>query len=209
MIKLLITDCDGTLVDGSVVLQFATFLIKKGIIEDSITRIQWENNQKDENYIAMYGEHFKNSLKGLDYFYIDSLAEEFVKENILKYYNKPLEILNKAKKDNYMCMIISGSCDFLIEKIANHLGIFGYGAIYELENNKFTGKVSVPTYSYKVKKELIENMINPNYTDYVIGMGDTPSDISIAEYSDEFYLVQPNENTLQQYTDLQIDYTII
>lgn len=209
MIKLLVTDCDGTLVDGSVVLQFSSYLIKKGIIEDDITRLQWENDQKNEEKIAKYGEHFKNSLKGLDYFYIDSIAEEFVNANILKYYEKPLEILKNCKEDNYMCVIISGSCDFLIEKIAKHLGIFGYGAVYELDYNKFTGKVSIPTYSYAVKKDLIENLINPAYIETVIGMGDTPSDIAIAEYSDEFYLVQPNNNTINQYVALNIDYNII
>lgn len=209
MIKLLLTDCDGTLVDGSVVLQFASFLIEKGVIEDDLSRVQWEYNQKDEDKISAYGDHFRQSLKGLDYFYIESLADEFVQSNILKYYDKPLEILDTCKKDNYMCIIVSGSCDFLIEKIAKHLGVFGYGAKYELNNNKFTGAVEIPTFSYRVKKDLIENLINPAYIETVIGMGDTPSDIAIAEYSDEFYLVQPNNNTIKQYIDLNIDYNII
>lgn len=209
MIKLLVTDMDGTLIEGSGVLQFASFLIKKGVISDDITRIQWESNQKDEDCIARYGEHFKQSLKGLDYFYIDSLAEEFVNSGILKYYEKPIEILKNCKENNYMCIIISGSCDFLVEKIAKYFGIFGYGAVYELEHNRFTGKVSVPTYSYKIKKEIIENLVRPEYIDNIIGMGDTPSDIAIAEYSDEFYLVQPNNNTINQYVALNIDYNII
>ena len=209
MIKLLLTDLDGTLINGSGVLQFASYLIEKGVIQDDLARIQWEEDKKNETKICNYGDYFKQSLKGLDYDYIENLAEEFVNLDILKYYPQAIDILNSCKKDNYMCIIISGSCDFLVEKIAKHLGIFGYGAYYELKNEKFTGNVSIPTYSYNVKKDIIENLVRPEYIDNIVGLGDTASDIAIAEYSDEFYLVQPNVDTRNQYIKLQVEFTEI
>lgn len=209
MIKLLLTDLDGTLIDGSGVLQFASYLIEIGVIEDNLVRLQWEEDKKNETKICNYGDYFKKSLKGLDYNYIENLAEDFVNSDILQYYPQAINILKQKKEDNYMCIIISGSCDFLVEKIAKRFGIFGYGAYYELKNEKFTGEVAIPTYSYNVKKDIIENLIRPEYISDVVGLGDTVSDIAIAEYSDEFYLVQPNEYTRWQYLKLNVDFTEI
>lgn len=209
MIKLLITDMDGTLVKGSLVLQFATFLADKGILPKEDIVEKWENDKKNESLIAQYGDFFRKNIKGLDYEYINILSEEFINSNIVEYNTQAINILNKCKDENYMCIILSGSCDFLIDKIANKLNIFGYGSLYEVKNEVFTGNILIPTFQYKTKKDIINSLVRKEYLDRVVGLGDTVSDIAIAEFSDEFYLVEPTNETRNEYIKLNVEFTEI
>lgn len=211
MRKLLLTDLDGTLVDGSAVLQFISYIIEREIIPDSHLRIEWENDMKNEELIIKYAEHFKQSIKGMFLTDLEELAKDFVNADILEFYGNSTNVMLEYVESGYVPFIISGSCDFLVKEIAKKLGVHGFGSIYGVDKaGKMTGAVDVPMFLGAEKNKIIDKLIFKGFTEHVVGMGDTLSDsTSIGIASDDFWLVDPTEFTMSETNRLGVEYNVI
>lgn len=208
MKKILFLDLDGTIVKSSVILEFANYLIQKGIMKESNQQKNWLSDRKNDNYIREFGDYFRSQIIGMWDNDVRDLLQEFFNEFTFEFHNEVITLINKCKQENYFCCIISGSIDYAVQLMADKLGIQGYGTVYNVIDGKHTGNLDVPMFSQKEKQKIINTMIT-THTEEVKGCGDTLSDVPIALVSDEFYLVAPSEHTLKEYNRMGIEYKLV
>lgn len=198
MTKLYITDMDGTLTKGSIVLEHAKHLIEKGLIKDDGSYQAWNKDRKNESLIVAVAENYRKEITGLSIEQLD--VQEFVKNAISNKGNwySTLDTLIQAKEKGNRVVIISGSSNFLVKEVARQLGFEGVGSWYFTdENNALTGEVK-GMFGFDSKKEWIAKNLDTTKYSQVIGLGDTGSDFAIFEVSDYTILVEPTAETLEQ-----------
>jgi phosphoserine phosphatase len=189
-----ITDLDGTLVKGSIVLNHAEYLENKGIIDTQGALEAWKLDIKNEKLIVDLAMAYQRGITGL--------TLEEIKVN--DYMNTlTFEDLTDAVKElqGSNVLLITGSPSFLAEPFAEILEtIFNCtikveGSIYGLENNRLTGKIVRPAFTGK--QEIINE--NPNFKGSDVGLGDTFSDFPILKESKRKILVNPNIETVEKF----------
>lgn len=195
--KIVLADVDGTLVKGSLVLQHAVWLAERGHAPEVFTDLpqRWLADQKNEELIGQLGPAYQKSLTGM---HIDEIGlDEYldpVLDNRNNFYST-IDRLNQMKGAGARVVLISGSPDFMIKKMADKFGFEGVGSGYTIDHTSiFQGKVHKPMFNAAAKREHIATLnLNDDY--YVTGFGDTSSDLPIFEVADHSVLVAPNEYT--------------
>lgn len=196
MKKIVITDLDGTLTKGSLVLEHCGHLESLGVINTNGAFENWNADRKNEKLITECAIAYQSALAGVPTEKLDT--ENFVKnfiQNKNNWYQKTLEIANTNET-----IIISGSADFLVQELCKQLGknYKGFGSVYGVEGDKLTGKIKKAMFHADAKREQITEILGtPNKETYVIGMGDTSSDKSIFNVGDYNILVEPTKETLE------------
>jgi phosphoserine phosphatase len=190
----IITDLDGTLVKGSIVLNHAEFLENKGIINTQGALEAWKSDQKNEKLIVDLAMAYRTGITGLT---IEDLkVNEYISTLT---FNDLTEVVTELKNSN--TLLITGSPSFLAEPFAKVLeGILNCtikveGSIYEVVDNKITGRISRPAFTGK--QEIINE--NQEFLNSDLGIGDTFSDFPILENSKRKILVQPNAETIEKF----------
>lgn len=206
--SLLISDMDGTLTKGSIVLEHAGFLIEKGLIQDDGSYQAWNKDRKNEKLIIAVAENYRKEITGKT---IEQLhVDEFIQLALANEENwySTLGLLKQAKATGNDVVIISGSSNFLVQGVAKALGFAGIGTWYYTdEEGKLTGEVK-GMFGYEAKEKWInENIINKDEYSLVVGLGDTSSDFAIFNASQYNILVEPTAETLEQALEqkIQID----
>lgn len=197
MTNIYLTDMDGTLTKGSVVLQHAGHLIEKGLIKDDGSYQAWLLDVKNESLIVAVAENYRKEIMGLKIEELD--VENFVTEMLADGENwyTILDELILAQAQGHRVIIISGSSDFLVEEVAKQLGFEGVGSEYLLDgDNKLTGEV-IGMFGYEAKDQWITE--NVNFADYEksFGLGDTVSDFGIFKHTSHNTLVEPTSHTME------------
>lgn len=188
-----ITDIDGTLVRGSLVLDFFGFLKPENPVFKA-----WKRNPKDENLIKDCADEFTKVIKRYKKKNIDKMAEKFIFEYD-DFYIESLKVISKNR--NHRTYLISGSPNFLVKPLAKRLekemkiDITGFGSVYQSKNGKYTGEVLTPMFVREEKLKKI-NQLKKNYK-IDCGIGDTSSDEFILKFAEKRFLVEPNPDTLQ------------
>lgn len=197
MTNIYITDMDGTLTKGSVVLQHAGHLIEKGLITDDGSYGAWLLDVKNESLIVAVAENYRKEITGLKVSDLD--VENFVTSMLADESNwyTILDELVLAQAQGDRVIIISGSSDFLVEEVGKQLQFEAVGTKYLVdENNVLTGDV-VGMFGYEAKDEWITE--NVNFADYEnsFGLGDTVSDFGIFKHTQHNTLVEPTTHTME------------
>ncbi len=195
--KLVITDLDGTLTRKSLVLEHCGFLERNGVINTNGAYENWKADMKNEKLIVECAIAYQSELKGKT---VESMrAKEFCKEFLNKESNWYDTIVELEGRQSY---IISGSADFLVNALCEEIRtyeqyerVYGIGSGYEVLNGVFTGKITVPMFSADKKREVIKNVVSDDV--YVVGMGDTLSDMPILERANYKILVEPTAETMK------------
>lgn len=193
-----LSDMDGTLTKGSIVLEHAGYLIEKGYIKDDGSYEAWVKDVKNETLIVAVAENYRHQLKGLkveDLHVKEFIAKQLEDEN--KWYST-LGLLKQAKENGNRVVIISGSSDFLVEEIASQLGFEGYGSRYlKDEEGKLNGEL-VGMFGEESKDELINNELLKGEEDkFIVGLGDTSADNGIFKNANYNILVEPTSQTME------------
>lgn len=196
MKKLYLSDVDGTLVKGSLMLNHAGFLLENKIIEDNGIYDAWIKDVKNESLIAHLAEHYRFEIinKKEEDLYIPDFMYLFFNRNDNFY--STIELLKEAKEMGNEVCLISGSPDYLVGYLASMYDFnFGASKYYKNKENLFTGKVK-GLYSYTQKKNFVKKTFE-NINDYeqVISIGDTCSDGGLFIYGDYNILVDPSKET--------------
>ena len=200
---MLLTDLDGTIVKGSLVLNHALFLEQNGIIPHSEVGNLWFKDQKNETYIQQYANHYREQLLGMKEqdLYIGTFLELFFSQRENFYLDVVQSISNYRRSaflDNQV-LIVSGSPSFLVEQFANRLGIVGHGSIYETDSKgRFNGGVK-GLFSYNHKRNFLDKN---NIDTSLVAFGDTSSDKALFEVSLHNTLVQPTQETVDSCKDV-------
>lgn len=204
---LFITDMDGTLTKGSIVLEHAGFLIEKGLIQDDGSYQAWNNDRKNEKLIVAVAENYRKEITGktIEQLHVDEFIQ-LALNNKDNWYST-LDMLKTEKAKGNDVVIISGSSNFLVQGVAKALGFNGIGTwYYTNQEGKLTGEVK-GMFGYEAKEKWInENIAFADYG-YIVGLGDTSSDFAIFNASQYNILVEPTAETLEQALEqkIQID----
>lgn len=194
MKNLFLSDVDGTLVKGSLMLNHAGFLLDNGLISDNGIYESWKQDVKNEDLIAHLAEHYRFELIGkkVDDLYINEYLSNFLANNNNVY--STLEYLYNEKQKGNDIHLVSGSPDFLIERLAILYGFDWHSSKYYTNKNmEFTGKVK-GMYSKRQKQNYVKKLDLSGYT-HITALGDTKSDEGLFMFGDYNILVDPSQQT--------------
>ena len=130
-------------------------------------------NQVSELYVS--------SLKGLDKSFAEFAADQVIKLKADRVYKYTRARIKWHLDQNHLVIFISGSPDFLVERMAKKYNVTDHqGSVYILENNKFTGKV-LPMWDAKSKNSMIDKFVEKYDIDLSrsYAYGDTNGDFSM------------------------------
>ena len=145
--NLAIFDLDNTLLNGDSDYNWSLFLIKKGILDQSIYEQQNEEFFKDYQTgsldIDAYAEFQFKPLRENERFFLNDLRDEYVATIIRPMITeKAKDLVNEHRSQGDQLLIISATNSFITKPIAALFGIEELiGTDLEEINNQFTGKI--------------------------------------------------------------------
>lgn len=194
--QIALSDVDGTIVKGSLVLGHAVTLHNKKVINLGTLPKDWVANPKDEKLIRELAEAYRENIKGKtpEELEVDLYVTELVK-NESNFYSV-LSRLKNIKNSGAKVVLISGSPSFLVDRLGKHYGFESVGSNYSIDDSgRFTGEIDRVMFSGEAKREFIDTI---NIEDYenVFAFGDTESDEPLFERANYSVLVEPNDYTM-------------
>ncbi|MGL4392822.1 MAG: HAD family hydrolase [Fusobacteriaceae bacterium] len=144
-------DIDGTIYRSSLIIEHFKKLIKSELVDvsqynnkvkESFTL--WDERKGDyDDYLLDLADTYRESIKGLPVHYIDFISEQVIGQKGNKVYKFSRDRIAWHKENGHKVILISGSPDFLVSKMAKKVGADDFiGSVYGVANNKLTGDVS-------------------------------------------------------------------
>lgn len=198
----MVSDVDGTIYKGSLLLDFYKYLSEVGYVEKSDNLNAWIKDKKNDLLIKLTAEEFREKVTGQCKNDLSTKAKEFVGTiSKDKLYSLPVDLINKAKQEDRVVILLSGSPKMLVRPFAKMLGVKSYATIFETcEDNKFNGDVQ-PMWACENKNSIIKNYIMKKgfYTlEDSIGLGDVyGGDKGIWENTTHNYIINPSRQNLE------------
>ncbi|WDV45586.1 HAD-IB family hydrolase [Clostridiaceae bacterium M8S5] len=200
-------DIDGTLYRNSLMIQHFKKLIKYEVIEPSEwyahvknTYSKWESRYGDfEEYLEELATVYIDALKGVNKEHIDFIASQVIKINGDKVYKYARSRIEWHKKRKHKVFFISGSPDFLVDKMGKKYGVTECkGSKYVVDkNNNFTGEI-IRMWDSVNKQKTLDALVN-KYSiklDSSYSYGDTTGDISMLKMVRNPIAINPNKELL-------------
>ncbi|MGL5348166.1 MAG: HAD family hydrolase [Peptostreptococcaceae bacterium] len=199
-------DIDGTLYRDSLMVEHFKKLIKYDIIDQKAwiehardTFMNWDKRQGNyDDYLDEVCDLYVKYLIGLDKTCIDFTSDQVIKlksERVYKYTRSRI----KWHLDNgHIVIFISGSPDFLVEKMAKKYGVTDFkGSNYLFENGTFNGTV-IPMWDSKSKNTAIDSFVQMYDIDLSTSYayGDTNGDINMLRRVGNPIAINPTKELL-------------
>lgn len=193
-----VSDVDGTLLHGSLILQHACFLEKNSMINTNGVAKEWLEDVKNEKLIVGLAEVYISEIIGKKE--EDLLIEEFFAHLLDSDTNFIHDIIDLMTEDYVdAVLLLSGSPMFLVKELGQLIEdyiskpVVSIGSEYELKDEIFTGKIINPMFTAQAK----ENVLNGSdfESNITLGLGDTASDFPILQRAKKSILVNPTEHT--------------
>ena len=213
-----IFDIDGTVFRDSLLLQHLEKCVDYDVFpqnaKDEIKDVkkQWKNRELDyDDYMYTAVDTYTKYLKDKSVEDIDFVARKVIeKQNQLVYKYTRNKILEHKEK-GHKVIFISGSPSFLVEKMAEKLGVTTWFASdYETIDNKYTGNVK-PMWDSKSKKktlQLIEDVLDINLKKSY-AYGDTTGDYTMLSNVGFPTAINPNKKLFKKLRNNKINCKII
>ena len=177
-------DIDGTIYRDSLLIEHFKMLVQYEYID----MMTWEGKVKEKF------SKWENRTG-------DFIAKRVMKLKGDKVYRYTRERLKYHKERNHKVIIISGSPDFLVSKMAERYGVKDYRAsIYEVnEDGIFTGKVT-PMWDAKSKQKAIADFCKMYEIDLTksYAYGDTTGDLTMFKNVGNAIAINPAKKLLQK-----------
>ncbi|WP_392444720.1 HAD family hydrolase [Sneathia vaginalis] len=199
-------DVDGTIFRNSLLIEHFKLLIKNGYLsKDAWTSSveknfeNWSNREGDyDTYLEDLVNKYVEGIKNISEEVVNKIAEEVIEKKSDKLYRYAKECIEVHRQKGHKLILISGSPDFLVEKMAKKLGFDDYKAtIYVINNGSYTGE-QIPMWdSYSKNKA-----INEYVTKYGLNLndcysyGDTTGDVSMLRLVGHPYAINPAKRLL-------------
>ena len=211
-----IFDIDGTIFRDSLLLQH----LEKGVqydlfpnaLEEEIKPYKkaWENRELDyDDYLTHAAILYTKYLTGKNSEDVEFVARKVLEKEGKKLYTYTKERIKWHKEQGHEIIFISGSPNFLVNKLAEMLGVKTvYSSVYVTKDSLFTGDV-IPMWDSKSKKEVIKTLAN-NYdlaTSYAYG--DTTGDFDMLMSVAHPVAINPNQKLLNKLKETNKIYNII
>jgi HAD superfamily phosphoserine phosphatase-like hydrolase len=189
-----LSDVDGTLVRGSLVLQHAIMLHNKGTISLGDLPNVWLQDKKNETAITALAIAYQQAVTGMRV--QDLGVDEFLDSvcNDASSFYSPLQRLIDQRKNGAEVVLVSGSPDFLVENFGNRYGFKAAASKYYTNADGYlTGQLD-GMFSAPAKRDFVTSL-SLSAQSNVLAFGDTASDVPLFEASSYSVLVAPNEET--------------
>jgi HAD superfamily hydrolase (TIGR01490 family) len=204
-------DIDGTVYRGSLMIEHFRKLTKYEVIEPQIwynkindLYVLWKNRQGnyDDFMEELAGEYIAN-LIGKNLNHIEFISDQVINLKGDAVYRYSRSRIKWHKEQGHRIIFISGSPDFLVEKMANKYGADDYiGSRYLLDaDGNFTGQVK-KMWDSENKNRAIHHFINQ----YSINLensysyGDTNGDYSMLKLVGHPTAINPSHELLKMIT---------
>lgn len=198
---LILSDVDGTLVKGSLVLQHAVDLHESGFIDLGELPNQWVKDKKNEDLVTELANQYRLALVG------EKLDGIRVKETMDRLFNaegsfySTLDRLVKSKQEGARVVLISGSPSYLVEALAKKFGFeFSASKFHTDNDNSFNGGIDLMA-TAEAKHNFISTLNTSEYGE-IVGVGDTVSDFPLFDASHRAILVAPSVETIEKAINL-------
>ncbi len=205
-------DIDGTLSRESMLIHHFKRLIKYGIIDEQewVDRIRPLYRRYDQRY-AEYDDYldevtavYKDYLEGLDSSIIEFTAKQIVDEYGDVVYKYTRERIEWHKNQGHKVFFISGSPDFIIDKMAERYHITDYKATAYKKNEVgiFTSEI-VPMWDSESKERTIHEFVDQYNIDLACSYsyGDTNGDFSMFQLVGHPTAINPSYRLLKMIQD--------
>lgn len=216
-------DIDGTLARESMLIHHFKRLIKYGIIDERewIDRIRPLYRRYDQRY-AEYDDYldevtdvYKEYLQGLETAIIEFTANQVVEEYGDVVYKYTRERVDWHKNRGHKVFFISGSPDFIIDKMGEKYGVTDFKATeYKTDANDLYTSEVVPMWDSQSKRKTIEKFQEKYQLDLdrSFSYGDTNGDYSMLEMVGHPTAINPSYKLLsmiQEDFDLAVRIKIV
>ncbi|SHK01494.1 HAD-superfamily subfamily IB hydrolase, TIGR01490 [Caminicella sporogenes DSM 14501] len=201
-------DIDGTLYRNSLMIEHFKKLLKYEVIDPTLwhnhvkhTYEDWEKRRGNyDDYLLELAEIYIKTLKGLNKNDIEFINKQVINLKGDKVYRYTRARIYWHKSQNHKVFFISGSPNYLVEKMAKKYEIQDYrGSEYLVdENGNFTGEIIQMWDSESKHKAILEFAekydidLNKSYA-----YGDTHGDLSMLKLTRHPIAINPTKELLQ------------
>lgn len=196
--KLVVSDVDGTLVRGSLVLNHAVNLHREGHIDLGELPDQWEADKKNEVLISALADAYRTAITGKSLKDLD--VPNFVRGLIAddKNFYSALNRLVELHKDGADVILISGSPNYLVNRFGKSFGFKSVASKYHRDRTqRLNGKVT-GMFTAGAKQAYIDALDVSEY-DEIYAFGDTASDAPLFSVAHHSVLVDPSKETFKNF----------
>lgn len=201
-------DIDGTLYRDSLMTEHFKKLIKYEVVDEKYwlngpkdSFINWDKRFDDyDNYLFELSSAYVEGITGLHKKYIDFATEQVMKLKADRVYKYTRNIIEEHKKNGALIIFISGSPDFLVEKMGKKHHVFkAIGSHYVMENDVFTGKV-IPMWDADSKNKMIDKLVAKYNIDLEksFAYGDTNGDFNMLRRVGNPVAINPSKELLHK-----------
>lgn len=200
-------DIDGTLVRESILIKHFKKLVKYGIIPE----VHWVNTIKPkyeaferrnadfDDYLDEVSSVYKEKLVGIHKSLINFTAQQVIDEGGEMVYRYTRDRIRYHKEQGHLVFFISGSPDFLVEKLAKRYEITGYrGTYYDFDSDDIFAGDIVQMWDSKSKQReflAIRDMYDIDL-DQSFAYGDTNGDYSMLKAMGHGIAINPSQKLL-------------
>ena len=199
-------DIDGTLYRDSLMVEHFKKLIKYDIIDQKAwfehardTFMDWDKRQGNyDDYLLEVCDLYVESLIGLDKTCIDFTSDQVIKLKSDRVYKYTRSRINWHLDQGHKVIFISGSPNFLVEKMAKKYSVTDFiGSNYVFENDIFNGTV-IPMWDSSSKNTAIDDFVKKYDIDLSksYAYGDTNGDINMLKRVGNPIAINPTKELL-------------
>ncbi|SCY65870.1 HAD family hydrolase [Alkaliphilus peptidifermentans] len=200
-------DIDGTLYRNSLMLEHFQKLIRYEIIDPAIWHKEakkafhsWDQRRGDyEDYLIEVAAIYLASMKGLNRQEMDFISNQVIEMKGDRVYRYTRDQIIWHKEQGHNIFFISGSPDYLVEKMAEKYGVTDFkGTQYLIdENGMFTGEIAQMWDSSNKHSAIIEfvQQYNLSLADSY-SYGDTNGDLAMLELVGNPVAINPAKELL-------------
>lgn len=200
-------DIDGTIYRDSLMLEHFRNLIDYDLIDPNYwydhakkTYENWDKRQGDyEDYLDEVSISYVKALKGIHKSEIDFTTNHLINKKSDRVYKYTRQTIKNHLRLGHKIIFISGSPDFLVEKMAKRYEATDYcGSTYEYnEQGIFEGKI-IPMWDKKSKNKAIDHFVEKYNIDLdrSYAYGDTNGDFTMIKRVGYPFAINPAKELL-------------
>ena len=213
-----IFDIDGTVFRDSLLLQHLKKCVDYDVFpqnaKDEIKDVkkQWKNRKLDyDDYMYTAVDTYTKYLEGKSIEDIDFVARKVIEKQYQLVYKYTRNKILEHQEKGHTVIFISGSPSFLVQKMAEKLGVkTWFASDYEVVDGNYTGNVT-PMWDAKSKKkalQVLEEQFDVNLKKSY-AYGDTTGDFTMLSSVGFPTAINPNKKLFKKLRDNKINCKII
>ena len=201
MKKLALFDIDGVIYGSHILFGQIQDQEKSGIVPkgtwDKISSLLGEYKSGQKNYKEAADEMlqvYAQAIKGVDYNKIVDNTSAFLNANKDKFFPYFAQIVPKIK-EKYDIYFVTTNFQFACDAVCKIFGLKNYlSSIAEVENGKFTGKV---TLSLGGNKGIVADLVSKYGKGGSFAVGDSENDADMLDKVEYAFVMEPNDKLIE------------